>query len=206
MGALSDVHGSAPAIARLQLSPVHEFQRPGDDVSFDSSRTALRGSAAYLSMGKVGGGITRFSTSYRRIAPGFDVNEMGFLTVSGIQTYTADAGLSLTRPGAVMGVPYRKATVSLGFAGDWATNGVPYARGFNLGGTLQLPNQAQVHGTVGTQLPGAYCTVSCTRGGPALVDPPHSTAVLDFTGNPRNSVVPHISVEWGLRLREMGRF
>jgi len=194
-GATSDVSGSPAAISQLQLSMVHAFQRPDDEVPFDPGRTALRGSAGSVFAGKVGGGVTRFDAMYRWIAPGFDVNELGFLTKAGVQSASASAGLKLNRSGRLAGVPYRGAGLTLGFAGDWSSGGLPYGRALTLDGTMQLQSLAQVRATVIAQLPGAYCTVSCTRGGPALVDPPRFTGTLDLTGDPRRALVPHLNVE-----------
>ena len=194
--ATSDVRGDADAVARLQLSPVHAFQRPDDGVAFDPRRESLRGSASYLSLGKVGGGITRFSTAYRRIDPGFDPNDLGFLTTSGVQSLTASAKIDQTRPGRIAGVPYRRANLSLAYAGEWSSTGLPYARTVTADGGLQLDNLAVVQGTVTQQLPGALCAVSCTRGGPSLVDPPRTTVVLDISGDPRRVLVPHVNAEY----------
>jgi hypothetical protein len=194
--AASDVRGQPTAISRLQLSSVHAFQRPDDGVAFDSTRDALRGTSAFVSLGKVGGGITRFSTSYRRIDPGFDVNELGFLTRSGLQSWSSSVGVDQTSPGSVAFVPYRRANLTVGYGGDWSNTGLPYARGITLDGGFQLANLAQLQATVTQQLPGALCAVSCTRGGPALVDPPRTTMIVDFTSDPRRTVVPHTNVEY----------
>jgi hypothetical protein len=194
--ATSDVRGRPAAISRLELSAVHAFQRPDDGVAFDSTHEALRGSAAFLSVSKVGGGITRFSGSYRRIDPGFDVNDVGFLTTSGAQSVAANVGINQNRPGSVAGIAYRHANLTLGYAGDWSSSGLPYARAITLVGGLQLANLAQVQTTFIQQLPGALCAVSCTRGGPALVDPPRSTAVVDVVGDPRRAFVPHATIEY----------
>jgi hypothetical protein len=194
--AVSDVRGSPSAIGQLQLSNVHAFQRPDAGVSFDSTRPALRGSAEYLFAGKAGGGITRFGVSYRRISPGFDINEMGFLSKAAIQSASVTAGLNVAHAGTLAGLHYRRASATLGFGGDWLTNGLPQARGLSLDASMELPNQAQLQLNAIQQLPGAYCTTSCTRGGPALIDPPHSTVTLGVTGDPRRAIIPHVALEW----------
>ena len=194
--ASSDVRGRPEAVARLQLSPVHAFQRPDDDVAFDPSRVALRGTASFLSVAKVGAGISRFSTTYRRIDPGFDVNELGFLTKSGVQSLTSTVGINQHRPGRLAGIPYRRANLTLGYSGEWSTQGLPYGRSMSADGGVQLANLAQVQATLTQQLPGALCAVSCTRGGPALVDPPRTTLALDITGDPRRDFIPHANFEF----------
>jgi len=192
----SDVRGSATAIRALQLSNVHGFQQPDDGISVDPNRTTLRGGAAHLFAGKVAGGITRYDASYRWISPAFDVNEIGFLMRSGVQGVAVSAGLRATRAGELVGIPYRAAALTLSFAGDWSTAGLAFARGASLSGTTQLANQSQVQVTLAQQVPGAYCTMSCTRGGPTLVDAPRSRIALDLTGDPRRPLVPHANAEW----------
>ena len=56
--ARSLVRGSAAAIAATQRSFVHNYQRPDDDLPFDSTRTALGGYSAQLSFSKRGGDMT----------------------------------------------------------------------------------------------------------------------------------------------------
>ncbi|MEP7000177.1 MAG: DUF5916 domain-containing protein [bacterium] len=194
--ATTDVRGGAAAISRLQLSAVHAYQRPDDGVAYDAQRDALHGSAGFVSAGKVGGGITRFSTSYRRITPGFDVNDLGFLTKSGVQSFTASAGLAQNKPGSIARIPYRRANATVGYHGEWSSDGLPYGRAITLDGGFQLANLATVQTTLTQQLPGALCAVSCTRGGPALVDPPRTTALVDVSGDPRRAFVPHANLEF----------
>ena len=192
----SDLRGSTTAIAARQLSNIHGFHQPDDGIPFDPNRTTLRGGAGHLFAGKVAGGITRYDAWYRWISPAFDVNEIGFLMRSGLQSVAANAGLRATRAGRVIGVPYRSAAASLGFAGDWSTTGLAFTRGVSLSGTMQLENQSQVQGTLTQQLAGAYCTMSCTRGGPALVDPPRSRITFAYSGDPRRRLIPHVNADW----------
>ena len=193
----SDLRGDQRAITARQRSLVHAWQRPDDGVPFDSLRTSMTGSSAYAAISKIGGGVTRFSLGYRRVDPGFDVNDMGFLNISGTQRLTASVGLKNGSAGRALGVSWRTAEVSLGFTGDWATHGerLPYARAISLTSTVLTPGLAQVSGSISTQL-GGYCTITCTRGGPALLDPPRTTAILDIISDPRRNVVGHVNLEY----------
>jgi hypothetical protein len=75
----SSVNGSADAIARLQRSTVHSFQRPdADHLEYDPSRTSLTGHAGSISFNKVAGQRTRFNTYFNYKSPGFDINDLGF--------------------------------------------------------------------------------------------------------------------------------
>ncbi len=194
--AASEVQGSSDAMRALQLSTVHGFQSPDDGVHFDSARVALRGAAAQVVAGKIAGGITRFDASYRWLSPGFDVNEMGFLTTSGRRSTTGSSTLRAIRPGRALGVPYRSASVSLVMDGHWATSGLSLGRSVALSGTLQLHNQVSLRGVLSQQLGAAYCTMTCTRGGPGLVDPPRSFASFDINGDPRRRLISHLNLNW----------
>ena len=197
-GARTDLRGDARAISARQLSLVHAWQRPDDGIAFDSLRTSMQGTAAYASFAKLGGGVTRFSLGYRRIDPGFDVNDMGFLNTSGEQRVMVSAGLRNGSAGRALGVSWRTAEVSLGFTGDWGTHGehLPQGRAVSLTSTVLTPGLTQVFGSISTQLDGGYCTITCTRGGPALLDPPRTTAILDVTGDPRRTLVGHVNLEY----------
>ena len=76
----SSVRGDAAAIASLQESNVHSFQRPdAEHVDLDASRTALNGYGAGLSVNKIGGERTRFTSNVGLRSPGYDINDVGFL-------------------------------------------------------------------------------------------------------------------------------
>jgi hypothetical protein len=75
----STVHGSTEAIARIQRSTVHSFQRPdATHVAYDPTRTSLRGHAGQVSFNKIGGRRTRFNAYISYKSPGFDTNDVGF--------------------------------------------------------------------------------------------------------------------------------
>jgi len=75
----STVNGSADAIARIQRSTVHSFQRPdATHVEYDPTRTSLGGHAGQLSFNKIAGRRTRFNTYVTYKSTGFDINDVGF--------------------------------------------------------------------------------------------------------------------------------
>ena len=77
--ASSSVRGDAAAIAALQESNVHSFQRPGaGHVELDPLRTSLNGGAGSLSFSKIAGERVRFNSNIGMKSPGFDVNDVGF--------------------------------------------------------------------------------------------------------------------------------
>src|SRR5437667_45828 len=103
---LSRVAGTDTAIARTQQDPVHFYQRPGAGVTYDSTRTALSGDAEELFFSKLGGGITRFETSYQRRSQGFEANDLGFLLQADQQSWSTWFGLQSLRPTALYQIAY----------------------------------------------------------------------------------------------------
>ena len=77
--ASSSVRGDAEAIAALQESNVHSYQRPDSDrLELDPLRTSLNGAAAMVGFNKIAGERVRFSSNVSMKTPGFDVNDLGF--------------------------------------------------------------------------------------------------------------------------------
>ncbi|MGB2715093.1 MAG: DUF5916 domain-containing protein [Vicinamibacterales bacterium] len=76
----SSIRGDASAIAELQESNVHSFQRPDSDgLEFDPARTSLNGYGAMLAVAKIGGERVRFNSNVSMKSPGFDINDVGFM-------------------------------------------------------------------------------------------------------------------------------
>jgi hypothetical protein len=117
--ALSRVAGTPEAIARTQRSSAHYYQQPGDDLDFDPTRTSLGGYAAQFKVGKYGGGITRFETSFVTQSAGFEVNDMGYLRRADIHDWSTWASLNFQSPTRV----YRWAFVNGNTWHHWNTSG-----------------------------------------------------------------------------------
>jgi hypothetical protein len=76
----STVRGTPAAIARLQESNVHSFQRPdAGHVEFDPTQTVLSGQAGGLNFTKISGERIRFESIVTFKSPGFDTNDLGFM-------------------------------------------------------------------------------------------------------------------------------
>lgn len=76
----STLRGDPAAIAEIQQSTVHSFQRPdAGHIELDPTRTALSGHAGQLAFSKISGEKVRFTTAAGFKSPGFDVNDLGFM-------------------------------------------------------------------------------------------------------------------------------
>ena len=182
----SRLAGTDSAIALTQLDPVHYYQRPGSGVSFDPTRTTLTGNAQELFFSKLGGGITRFETSYQRRSQGFEVNDLGFLLQADQQSWNTWFGLTALHPTSL----YQQAWWNFNWWQYWTAAGTPVERAANTNGHVQLNNRWFVMGgvTLG-QLGTTFCDRNCSRGGPAVrVDPYVSARVVQLLAGRRRPV------------------
>ena len=186
---LSRVAGTDTAIARTQQDPVHFYQRPGAGVTYDSTRTALSGDAGELFFSKLGGGITRFETSYQRRSQGFEANDLGFLLQADQQSWSTWFGLQSLRPTAL----YQIAYWNFNWWQYWTAAGTPVERAANTNAHVQLNNRWWVHGGVTTgQLGTTFCDRNCSRGGPAVRNDPYLSAWGEVDGDARPALVPYM--------------
>ncbi len=184
----SRVGGSAAAIAATQQSSVHYLQRPDADLGFDPDRTSLTGSYGQIQFAKVGGGRIMFETSYQRISPGFESNDLGFLRRADWQSWATWGTLRFNKPGPF----FRQMFINLNQWNDWTTEGLPLERAVNANVHLELPNSFWGHlgGTLGGL--GKMSCDRCARGGPALRTDTYISPWGGIEGDSRWRIVPGI--------------
>lgn len=184
----SRVTGSADAIAATQRSSVHYFQRPDARLGYDPTTTSLGGDSEQITFGKVGGGKLRFETSYQRVSPGFEANDMGFLRRADWQSQATWAQLSFNKPDLF----FRRLFWNLNEWNDWTSQGLPLERAVNTNVHTELKNAwwFRLGGTLGG-LGEVYCD-RCARGGPALRRDSYISPWGGLQGDPRWRIVPAV--------------
>ena len=184
---LSRVSGSPSAIAFTQRSSVHNYQRPDDDLRFDSTRTSLGGDVEELLFTRRSG-LIQFQTSYQRISPGFEINDLGFLRRADQQGWNNWG--SLNWPSRTKA--FNRAAWNFNWWQFWTTGGLPTDRGFNTNAFAQLKNLWFVNGSVTIgQLGAVYCD-RCARGGPAVRMSRFVAPSIGLQGDDRRVVVPFL--------------
>jgi len=188
----SRVSGSPSSITATQLDPVHDFQRPGSGLRVDTTRTNLTGDAEELLVGKYGGGVTRFQTSYERQSAGFEPNDVGFLERADEQSWSTWAGLQFTQPKRL----YKTWRINGNEWNTWTTAGLLIQRAVNINTHMLLTNNWLVEGgSTLDQLAGSACD-RCARGGPALRLSPRMLSWVTLTGDERLGIVPALTASW----------
>jgi hypothetical protein len=96
----STVRGNEGAIAGLQRSNVHSFQRPdAEHVEFDPAADAISGHAGAVNFSKISGERTRFNFTTTYKSPGFDVNDLGFMQRADVFSTFAWLQMRWEKPG-----------------------------------------------------------------------------------------------------------
>jgi hypothetical protein len=180
----SSVRGSQEAIARTQLSGVHLYQRPDDDIEFDPTRTSLSGVSAGLNLSKSGGGITRFHTGVWYKSPGLEINDVGYMQSVNSMGQSNWFAFVFQEPRAF----YRRFQVNFNQWNNWLTDGTVTGHGGNINLNTTLRNMWFVYMGLGGET-GAYCA-SCLRGGPAMWKQPAMFGWAGFSGDSRTPIVP----------------
>jgi uncharacterized protein DUF5916 len=183
------VEGSPEAIARTQLNPVHLYQRPDGDVSFDSTRTSLSGRVFSLTAQKISG-IFRFNTYLRDASPGMEPNDLGLVPLVGDKQIHNEVILQSLRPASF----YRQAYGVVETENHWTSGGLPAFSLARLHGGMSLHNSIGMALTYTLQNYGAAYCVACARGGPALRQSPNQSLQFNGDGDPRRVVIPHLEL------------
>jgi len=187
----STVGGSAAAITSTQINSTHNYQRPDDNVRFDSTRTSLSGNAEEIALTRRNGFI-QFQTSYMRRSPGFEINDLGFLLRSDQQGWNTWGSLNWQKPTKL----FQRAFWNFNWWQFWTSDGLPTDRGFNTNAHVQIKNQWFVHagGTVGN-LGDVFCD-RCARGGPAVRGDQYIAPWAGFGGDQRKVITPFVFVNY----------
>jgi len=186
--AASRVAGDSTAILSTQVSNIHLYQRPDGALRVDTSRTSLSGDAEELYFRKVGGGMTRFETSYQRRSPGFETNDLGYLRRADEQSWNTWGALQFRKPQLF----FRQGFWNFNWWQRWTTAGLPTERAANTNMHFELNNRWWVHagGTL-SQRGTTYCD-RCARGGPAVRRDPATSAWAGLEGDSRFPLVPFL--------------
>lgn len=95
----SHVEGDSTAMARLQRTSAHYFQRPDQDhIRFDPGRTSLSGYTLSLRHDKNAGRFTLWGIQVLARSPGFEINDLGRMQTADDIDFNADFIVRDTRP------------------------------------------------------------------------------------------------------------
>ena len=185
----SMLRGDPGAIARVQRSSVHYYQRPDDDVAYDSTLERLTGDAQRVSVHKLGGGITRFESVLQRYSPGYELNAIGFLTRADEIMFRNWFALQFTNPNNY----WRRANFNFNWWRYWSAGGLPTREGVNTNWHVELKNQWWAHwGVTVSDFAGRTFDDRDSRGGPAIRNDASYDMWGGLEGDRRWKLIPYL--------------
>lgn len=162
----SRVEGSDSALARIQRAPGHYFHRPdAHHLAYDPDREVLGASGGRAAVQKIGGGRWRWGFDVDALAPGFEINDLGF--GSGADRIRQGSRVSHQRDRA--GSVLRSWRLSAGQMSRWTFGGEREDAALTLSGEAELLRQWG--GSVWYMRHIGGITTNDLRGGPALFYP-----------------------------------
>jgi len=178
--AFSRVTGTEAAIARTQRSTVHLFQRPDADLDYDPTRKSLSGSALSARVEKVDG-IIRGGTSYQRWTPGFEANDLGFLSQADQQSLYSYLSIRSAQPKHF----YRRASAQVSLYNQFNIEGMPTFQVPEILAEATFRNSSSFSADLWRDNAGKVYCDRCARGGPALRLSPATNLLINWAGDPR---------------------
>ena len=184
----SRVDGDATAIAALQRSSAHYFQRPDQDhISFDPTRTSLTGWTASARADKNAGRFTLWGIQLSARSPEFDINDAGQMRSGDDIDFNADIQLRDTKPHKY----FRYIQFGTSTTAGWNFGGIRQYTRLNQTGQITFHNFWRVN------MRGTYqaraLSDDLTRGGPLMGTPSAYTVNAQLTSR------PNVPVTWNAR-------
>ncbi len=177
----SRIAGSRARMTAVQQNSTHYFQQPdAGNIAVDTAATSLDGMSGRVTLNKQRGN-TFVNSAFGFISPGFDVNDLGFLSRTGIVNMHLGGGRTWTKPGKVF--RYAEAGGAVFRNYDWDGN-INWSGIFQFG-YAQFLNYYAINWNV------AYnpWTVNNrrTRGGPLTLTPPGYQIGIDANTDSRKT-------------------
>jgi hypothetical protein len=183
--ATSNVTGSAAAIARTQRSGVHLYQRPDSRLPYDTTKTSLAGTALSAAFEKVSG-LTRGGIQLQRLTPGFESNDVGFLSQADQQTANIYFGVDSRTPRKF----WRRAQAFANLYTQFNAAGMPTGRFPELDLFAEMKNSSTWSANMWIDNFGPVYCDRCSRGGPAVRLSSASNILVNWSANPRQKLLP----------------
>ncbi len=193
---VSNVAGSPAAIAATERSSAHYFQRPDRQVHgdglfgtrYDTTATALRGYGLYTRVGKDNGTLLWEAMANLR-SPGFEVNDLAYLSEADYAWFNGNIAGSWTRPTSW----YRNIFLSFGGATRYNYDGDRTWSQLQTFYGMELPNYWNLRVMAIHNLPSYDDRL--TRGGPVVKRTGYDLASVEVSTDARRAAVFDFTVQ-----------
>src|SRR5205085_7248043 len=135
---------------------------------------------------KRGGDMTRGSTGFQILSPGFEINDVGFLSRANAKNQFFWFQVQQTKPKHF----YRWWNFNVNQWTNWAWDNTRTELGGNVNAHMQFKNSMWFHFGQGVNAAAPSFCDNCTRGGPALRQERSIWGWSGIEGDPRRVVIP----------------
>jgi hypothetical protein len=192
----SYIGGDTLAIQAAQRSSARYFQRPDADyVSYDPARTSLAGWNAAAGVSEEAG-ATKFAVGFQATSPGFEINDLGYMSRADRMSAIGKVVRLWTRPGRVFRMAQLQAMTSAG----WNFGGNRTSTQASIMAYGQFVNFWNINGGFNASLRATSDVM--TRGGPLAATLAGFSGNLCASSDTRRSLRLHAGTNFGRR--EMG--
>ncbi|MDQ6886165.1 MAG: carbohydrate binding family 9 domain-containing protein [Gemmatimonadota bacterium] len=179
----SSIRGSPSVITAAERSSARYYQRPDQSyLRVDSVTTALSGGTANAKLRFDGRSGFGFSVGGSLVSPGYELNDLGYLTEADRRTLLLSGSWSMPKPTARL----RSLATEVVAQAAWNGGGERLSRSANINFVSFLQNNWGVFASAGGRLRGL--SGQATRGGPAIVSSPSRQASLTLFTDSRRAL------------------
>jgi hypothetical protein len=196
--AFSYIEGTELAMVKAQESSARYFQRPGNCISLDSSRTSLSGSGGRFQFMKNGNGHWSYGGAFLWKTPGLELNDMGYLREADQMLQVLWVEYRIWDPKSF----YRSVNVNSNQYAGWDFSGNHLFDGLNANGNINFKNYW--FAGAGTNLNYNVISNTMLRGGPIMKMPGSLNSHVHVSTDSRKKIEIELQLQHQLSFEGSG--
>ena len=199
----SHVRGSEEALIGTQESSARYFQRPDNDYAkLDSGRTSLSGHGGTVAIGRFANGHWRYAGFIFWKSPGFELNDIGFMTNADWIMQVFWAGYRIWEPFSI----FRELNINFNQWTIFDFGGNLNYKGGNVNFNMQFKNYWHFNTGFNPQFSGR--SNNLLRGGPSILVPGSNSTWLNVMSDQRKKFTYGIMTQqnWGNQKSSRNQF
>jgi hypothetical protein len=187
--AFSYIEGTEQAMVNAQRSSARYFQRPGNSISLDSSRTSLSGNGGRLQFMKTGNGHWSYGGAFLWKTPGLELNDMGYLREADQMLQVIWTNYRLWEPKSF----YRSININANQYAGWDFSGNHLFDGLNANTFINLKNYWDAG--IGSNFNYNVISNTMLRGGPIMKMPGSLNSWLHVNSDSRKKLEIELEIQ-----------
>jgi hypothetical protein len=197
--AFSYIGGTELAMVRAQTASARYFQKPGNSISLDSSRTSLSGNGGRMQFMKIGNGHWSYGAAFLWKTPGLELNDMGYLREADQMLQVLWVNYRIWEPKSF----YRSININSNQYKGWDFSGNNLFDGINFNGNINFKNYW--FAGAGTNLNYNVISNTLLRGGPVMKMPGSLNSHVHVNTDSRKKLQINLALQHALTFEGSGQ-